>query len=65
MEIWPGFTTSILEYEDNVMLNVDISHKVLRLNSVLDVLYDLAQGHPKDFHTAATRNLVGSIVMTR
>lgn len=27
-ELWPGFVTSILNYENNVMLCAEVSHKV-------------------------------------
>ncbi|KAL7978426.1 hypothetical protein Chor_010659 [Crotalus horridus] len=39
--IWPGFTTSILQYETSIMLCTDVSHKVLRSETVLDFMYTL------------------------
>lgn len=63
LEVWPGFVTSILQYEQNVMLCADISHKILRTDTVLDVFFEL-KNEPK-FHDAATRALVGEIVLTR
>ncbi|XP_006768862.1 PREDICTED: piwi-like protein 1 [Myotis davidii] len=41
--IWPGFTTSILQYENNIMLCTDVSHKVLRSETVLDFMFSLYQ----------------------
>ena len=48
------------------MLNVDLSHKVLRTESVLDVMYELYRnrGGPT-FQDDCLRRLVGEIVMTR
>lgn len=68
LEIWPGFKTSILQYEDQILLNLDISHKVLRTDSVLDTLYLIYNNCGKDFNRLkdlATKQLVGEIVMTR
>lgn len=30
LELWPGSFTTISQKEDNLMLNVDVVHKVLR-----------------------------------
>ena len=30
LEIWPGYVTAVQEYEGGIMLNLDVSHKVLR-----------------------------------
>ena len=65
LELWPGYSTSILAYEDNVMLSADVQHKVLRMDTVLDFLYELYEQRRRDFHEEATKRLVGEIVMTR
>ena len=65
IEIWPGFITSILNYEARVMLCADVSHKLLRTDSVLDYLYQLYDESRGDFHDIATKKLVGEIVLTR
>ena len=65
VEIWPGFITSILPYERNVMLCAEISHKMLRTITVLEMMYEIHQSARRDFHAEATRKLVGAIVMTR
>mgnify|MGYP001803568697 CR=1 FL=1 len=66
LEIWPGYKTAIAQYDGAVMLNVDLSHKVLRTESVLDVMYELYRnrGGPT-FQDDCLRRLVGEIVMTR
>ena len=64
IELWPGYTTSILQYETDILLSADVSHKVLRQSTVLDYLYELFHTK-KDFHNEATKKVVGQIVLTR
>ncbi|XP_015273353.1 PREDICTED: piwi-like protein 1 [Gekko japonicus] len=64
--IWPGFTTSILQYETNIMLCTDVSHKVLRSETVLDFMYTLyEQVEEQRFREICAKELVGLIVLTR
>lgn len=70
MTVWPGFQTSILQWEKNVMLCADVSHKVLRQQTVLEALYELHnslknQKKENSFHAEATKRFVGEIVLTR
>ena len=64
LEVIPGIQTSILQYEHNILLEIDIAHKILRLKTVLDVMYDLYRRNKAAFHNNATREIVGTIVMT-
>ncbi|ETE66337.1 Piwi-like protein 1, partial [Ophiophagus hannah] len=64
--IWPGFTTSILQYETSIMLCTDVSHKVLRSETVLDFMYTLYdQVGEQQFRELCTKELIGVIVLTR
>ena len=45
------------------MLCLDVSHKILRTDTVLDLLYELNQG--RNFHDQATKALIGEVVLTR
>lgn len=65
MEVWPGYATAIHPFDDSVMLIADLCHKILHKHTVLDYLYDLYKNTRGDFHTTATRKLVGEIVLTR
>lgn len=47
------------------MLCADVQHKVLRMDTVLDFLYELYEQRQRSFHEEATKKLVGEIVMTR
>ncbi|KAK3581959.1 hypothetical protein CHS0354_023428 [Potamilus streckersoni] len=62
--VLPGFITSILQYENDVLLNCDISHKIMRSDSVLDQINDILRLNKDRFHDNATWLLVGSIVLT-
>uniref|UniRef100_H2YJ65 Piwi-like protein 1 n=1 Tax=Ciona savignyi TaxID=51511 RepID=H2YJ65_CIOSA len=67
-ELWPGFVTSILQYEKNVLLCAEVSHKLMRKDSVLDILrqmYRECSQRGRDFKQEMERFLVGQIVLTR
>ena len=65
LEVIPGFQSSILQYEQDVLLEIDIAHKILRTNTVLEAMYELYNTDKRGFHNNATKQIVGSIVMTR
>ncbi|NXI49548.1 PIWL1 protein, partial [Chloroceryle aenea] len=64
--VWPGFTSSILQYEESIMLCVDVSHKVLRSETVLDSIYSLYyQVEEQRFKEACANELIGLVVLTK
>ncbi|KAJ8408576.1 hypothetical protein AAFF_G00252110, partial [Aldrovandia affinis] len=64
--IWPGFSTTILNYESGIMLCMDVSHKVLRNETVLEFMRGLRrQCGDRHFMEACTKELVGLIVLTK
>ena len=63
--MWPGFITSILQYEKDVLLMADVSHKILRLDTVLDLMTAIYNKKPNTFQDEVTRLLIGEIVLTR
>ncbi|XP_078682107.1 piwi-like protein 1 [Branchiostoma floridae x Branchiostoma belcheri] len=65
LEVWPGFVTSILQYESKTLLMADVSHKIMRTDTVLDLMYDLYGQDQRKFYEKATKMLVGEIVLTR
>ncbi|XP_026877877.2 piwi-like protein 1 isoform X1 [Electrophorus electricus] len=66
LTIWPGFVTNILQYESSIMLCSDVSHKVLRSETVLDFMSSLKQQYRDQyFPDACTKELVGLIVLTK
>uniref|UniRef100_A0A674BYW6 Piwi-like RNA-mediated gene silencing 1 n=1 Tax=Salmo trutta TaxID=8032 RepID=A0A674BYW6_SALTR len=66
LTIWPGFTSTILQYESSIMLCTDVSHKVLRSETVLSFMMGLRQQNgDQRFPEACTKELVGLIVLTK
>jgi aubergine-like protein len=65
LQVWPGLSTSILQYERDVMLCADVNHKILRQESVLDFLYALYTKAGDRFYDQASKELVGEIIITR
>ncbi|KAM9320660.1 piwi-like protein 1 [Gastrophryne carolinensis] len=66
LTIWPGFATSILQYETSIMLSIDVSHKVLRNETVLDVMRNIYSScGPQNFQDVCIKELVGQIVLTK
>ncbi|XP_061211371.1 piwi-like protein 1 [Neopsephotus bourkii] len=64
--VWPGFTSSILQYEESIMLCVDVSHKVLRSETVLDFMYSLYyQVEEQRFRDTCAKELIGLIILTK
>ncbi|XP_037337718.1 piwi-like protein 1 [Pungitius pungitius] len=66
LTIWPGFTTTILRYETSIMLCTDVSHKVLRSETVLDFMANLRQKCGGErFPEICAKELIGLIVLTK
>ncbi|XP_010132094.1 PREDICTED: piwi-like protein 1 [Buceros rhinoceros silvestris] len=64
--IWPGFITSILQYEESILLCVDVSHKVLRSETVLDFMYNLCERLEEHrFRDVCAKELIGLTVLTK
>ena len=38
LEVWPGYVHTIKRYAGGLMLQIDVSHRVLRTDTVLDVM---------------------------
>jgi len=65
LEVWPGYVTAVQEFEDGIMLNCDVSHRVLRTQTVRDHLVDIHKMGKDNFNANAQKALIGSIVLTR
>ncbi|XP_053530289.1 piwi-like protein 2 isoform X3 [Ictalurus punctatus] len=65
LQVWPGYSTAIKHTDGGLYLAVDISHKVLRNDSVLDVMNEIYQQSRESFKDECTKELIGSIVITR
>ena len=65
LELWPGYETSIRQHEDSMLLCCEVSHKVLRLDTVLDLIRDISRRGGGDFRRNVEKALLGVIVMTK
>ncbi|KAK3514784.1 hypothetical protein QTP70_031016 [Hemibagrus guttatus] len=65
LQVWPGYSTCIKHTDGGLYLLVDISHKVLRNDSVLDIMNVIYQQSRESFQDECTKELIGSIVITR
>lgn len=65
LELLPGFATAIQQYEKQIMLCAEVTHKVLRTETVHDLLEDLYGRNPNSFTDMAIKSLVGEIVLTK
>lgn len=66
LTIWPGYSSTILHYESAIMMCTDVSHKVLRSETVLDFMVSLRQQcGDQRFPDICEKELVGLIVLTK
>ncbi|KAM4577959.1 piwi-like protein 1 isoform 2-T2 [Fundulus diaphanus] len=66
LTVWPGYSSSILNYESAVMMCTDVSHKVLRSETVLDFMSNLRQQVGSQRYTEiCAKELIGLIVLTK
>lgn len=66
LEVWPGFVTSILQFETSTMLIADVSHKILHGVTALDAMYEIYnRSRGGNFKEACAKKIIGQIVLTR
>ncbi|XP_069773595.1 piwi-like protein 2 isoform X2 [Narcine bancroftii] len=65
LQIWPGYSARIRRTDGGLMLMVDLSHKVIRNESVIDVMQAIYQKNSENFQDDCMKQLVGSTIMTK
>lgn len=65
LQVWPGYVTAVDEYEGGLLLQIDTSHRVLRTETVRDVIIQITKRGVADVKTEAEKALLGSSVLTR
>lgn len=65
LEVWPGYVTAVDEYEDGVMLQLDVSHRLLCQSTVLEMLRNIYVSDKENLREIALTALLGSVVLTR
>lgn len=64
LELWPGFLTSMRQHEQNILLNADLSFKVLRTDTVYDLLMECQKEARQNLRKEFQQRCIGSIVLT-
>ena len=65
LELWPGYQTSIRQHEDSMLLCCEISHKVLRTDTVYEQIQNIVKRGGTNVRRDCEKLLLGTIVMTR
>ncbi|XP_030057874.1 piwi-like protein 2 isoform X1 [Microcaecilia unicolor] len=65
LQVWPGYAASIRRTDGGLFLLADVSHKIIRNDSVLDIMHVLYQQSRENFQDECTKQLIGNIVITR
>ena len=66
LEVWPGWLTSIQQLDGGMKLSVDATFRVLRLQTVRDIMIELRGRNPGSrLKEVMEQELVGTIIMTR
>jgi len=64
LSVWPGYVTAVDKYEGGLLLQCDVSHRVLRTETVRDLLTTLKK-KGGDLKIEAEKALLGASVLTR
>lgn len=64
LEIWPGYFTSIRQHEREILMCVEITHKVMRLDTILNILQDVKSRSNQNYREEFNKRVISSIVMT-
>ena len=64
IELWPGYKTSIRQHEQEVLLCCEIDHKVMRQETVYDILNRLYKSNTQNYKEEFFRQIVGITVLT-
>lgn len=63
--MWPGYETSIRYHEGKrILLNCDVAHKVMRTDTVYDLMNEIHQSNPRDFEIVFRQKVLGITVLT-
>jgi len=65
LSVWPGYVTAVDEYEGGLLLQLDVSHRVLRTETVRDFLGNMRKRGITDLKSEAEKALLGTSVLTR
>ncbi|XP_071068407.1 piwi-like protein 4 isoform X2 [Dasypus novemcinctus] len=65
LSLWPGFAVSVSQFESRLQLSADVSYKVLRSETALELMAGLHRAAGPRFPQACEQQLLGRVVLTR
>lgn len=65
LQIWKGINTAVNLHDGGTFMVADTVHKIIRSDTVYDILHQCLQKDRGNFKDAARRELVGSVVLTQ
>lgn len=64
LQIWPGYITSIRQHEQDILVCAEISHKIMRSETVYDIIRKI-KTESRDFKKQVSQTLLGATVLTK
>lgn len=64
LELWPGYITSIRQHENKILLGVEVSTKVMRKQTVHDILHEAIRKLHGNYKGEFTKLVIGTTVLT-
>lgn len=63
LELWPGYSTSIRQHEEDILVCAEITHKVMRMETIYQIM-DRVRREERDFKKAFMERVLGTTVLT-
>ncbi|XP_043284504.1 piwi-like protein Siwi [Venturia canescens] len=64
LELWPGYETSIRQHETNILMCAEITHKVMRQQTLLDILNECYNKFGNQYQERFKAMVIGVTVLT-
>lgn len=65
LEMVNGYTTAIAAFENKLMLCAEVSHRLIHVETIYDIISDYYNKDSSNFKSLSAEHIVGQIVMTR
>ncbi|XP_050457731.1 piwi-like protein Siwi [Cataglyphis hispanica] len=64
LELWPGYVTSIRQHEHDILMCAEITSKVMRLDTLVDILNSCYQEDRQRYRENFVNTVIGTVVLT-
>ncbi|XP_015598594.1 piwi-like protein Siwi [Cephus cinctus] len=64
LDLWPGYITAIKQHDHGILLCAEISHKVMRQQSIWNLLEDARRRNGGDYRARFLAEVIGMTVLT-